>query len=238
MLQPHGGFAEFSVQKANALVAHPKVDSVIAAATPCAGWTAWRALFDKLRAPEATSILITGASGGVGGFAVQLAKYLNYQRIIGTCSTKNFNYVRDLGATDLIDYRTDDVVGLAREITNQQGVGYGIDTVGAGNDLLVANSLAYEGQMVGIVNTLTPALYDSSFGKGLSFHQLSLGSGHRNGQRGLKDLINAGNQFSSLLEKGSVRAPKIRTVELGDMVEALQDISSQRTVGKVVVKFS
>jgi NADPH:quinone reductase-like Zn-dependent oxidoreductase len=71
MFRPCEGFAEFTVQDAETLIPHPDLRAEIAAATPCAGWTAWRALNDKLRAHEHNSILITGGSGGVGGFATQ-----------------------------------------------------------------------------------------------------------------------------------------------------------------------
>ena len=238
MLKPHGGFAEYTIQKATALVPHPNVPAHVAAATPCAGWTAWRALFHKLNAPQHHSILITGASGGVGGFAVQLARYLDYQTIIATYSAKNTEYVKALGATHVLDYAAADIVQQVNTITGQEGVAIGLDTVGAVNDVLVANSLRYEGQMVGIVNTLTPIQYDRAFAKGLSFHQLSLGSGHRFGDRGRTDLTKAGRAFSQLLEQGQVTVPQLRTVELDSVTGALTDILRQRTVGKIVLRFS
>ena len=75
MFRPHGGFAEFTIQDSEALVPHPDLEAGVAAATPCAGWTAWRALHDKLRAYEHSSILITGSSGWVGSFATQIAAH-------------------------------------------------------------------------------------------------------------------------------------------------------------------
>jgi NADPH:quinone reductase-like Zn-dependent oxidoreductase len=60
-------------------------------------------LFKKLRVVKGKSIVITGGSGGVGGFAVQLAK-LSGLTVYATCSSKNADYVRQLGADDVIDY--------------------------------------------------------------------------------------------------------------------------------------
>src|SRR5690606_32563276 len=102
MLSPYGGFAEFSLQRVETLLLHPKLDSVVAAASPCAGWTAWQALVDKLRAGERESLLIFGASGGVGTFAVQLAAQFGVRQIFAACSAETHDYVRALGATRAI----------------------------------------------------------------------------------------------------------------------------------------
>jgi len=70
LYRPYGGFAEYAIHDCRTLVAHPRTSPVDAAATPCAGWTAFRALHDKLKITSADSILITGGSGGTGSFAV------------------------------------------------------------------------------------------------------------------------------------------------------------------------
>ncbi len=97
MFRPHGGCAEYSIQAGDTLIPHPDLDAETAAASPCAGWTAWRALHDKLRAAEHRSLLIAGGSGGVGGFAIQIAAYLGVDQILATCSAANHDYVRSLG---------------------------------------------------------------------------------------------------------------------------------------------
>lgn len=234
MFLPHGGFAEYSVQDHQAILPHPALSSEIAASTPCAGWTAWRALNEKLQIGGRESILITGGSGGVGGFAIQIAKYFDLQTIIATCSNRNLDYVQELGATHAIDYTTENIIERVLEITHQKGVAVGLDTVGADNDRVVANSLQYEGQMVGLVGTVKPTEYDGAFMKGLSFHQLSLGSSHRYGPKSA--LVNAGKQFSLLLEQGKIHVPVLNTIGLEDVGEALNGMLNQRTVGKIVMK--
>jgi NADPH2:quinone reductase len=141
MARPHGGFAEYTVQDASMIIPHPGVTPLIAAATPCAGWTAWRAIHDKLGASEKDTILITGGSGAVGGFAIQIAKYLGLKTIIATCSAQNREYVLKLGATYVIDYHSEDIVERVLGITGQHGVTLGLDTVGFDNDIAVANAL-------------------------------------------------------------------------------------------------
>ncbi|MBK1879834.1 zinc-binding dehydrogenase [Pelagicoccus mobilis] len=236
MLRPHGGFAEYTIQNCEALIPHPELSAETAAATPCAGWTAWRALVDKLHASQNHSILITGGSGGVGGFATQIAAHLKVQTIIVTCSATNHPYVKELGATHAIDYKTEDVVAQVLQITDGQGVSIGLDTVGPDNDRDVANSLAFEGQMVELVDVVRPSEYKDSFMKGLSFHQLSLGAGHRNGDAAKANLVNAGKAFSALVEQGKIRVPRLKAVSFAELADALLGIREQRTVGKLVVK--
>ena len=163
MFRAHGGFAEYGAQDAAALIAHPHVSATLAASTPCAGWTAWRALNDKLRATAADSILIAGGAGGVGGFAIQTAKLLGLKTIIATCSVKNSSYVSQLGATHVINYQEEDVVGRVLAITDGLGVSTGLDAVGPDNDVLVANSLTFEGRMVELVSVVRPERYRDAF---------------------------------------------------------------------------
>ncbi len=235
MFRPNGGFAEYAIQEASTLVAHPKLSPKEAAATPCAGWTAWRSLVNKLRIQEYDSIFIAGGSGGVGSYAIQIARYFGVKTIITTSSVKNHDFLLSLGATDLIDYREEDVVSRIMEITDNQGVPVALDAVGGDNDILCANSLSYEGQMVELVRTVRPTDYKDAFGRGLSFHQFSLGSGHRNGEQACKNISDAGRDFSELLEKGVVKTPALETIGLEKVGIALKQIRGQRTVGKIVM---
>ncbi|ADE55668.1 alcohol dehydrogenase catalytic domain-containing protein [Coraliomargarita akajimensis] len=238
MFRSHGGLAEYSVQVADSLVAAPETDATVAAAAPCAGWTAWRALVDRLNIAKRSSILIAGGSGGVGGFAVQIAAHFNVTRIIATCSAANREYVASLGATDVLDYCREDVVARVRELTGGQGVDCGLDTVGGRNDQLVADSLRFEGNMVELVQLVRPEAYRDAFMRGLGLHQLSLGSGHRNGPEAKEALVRAGRQFSELLEAGILRVPRIQVISLEEAGDALVQMLEQRTVGKIVVKLS
>ena len=237
MRRPYGGFAEFSVQDSTTIIPHPHVTAAIGAGTPCSGWTAWRAIHDKLRAGPHDSILITGGSGGVGGFAIQIARYLGLQTIIATCSAKNSAYVRQLGATHVLDYRSEDVFKRVMEITAQQGVTRGLDTVGFDNDVIVANALAFEGQMVEIVDTVRPSEYKQAFQKGLSFHQLSLGSGHRYGNNAQQTMVAAGKAFSTLVEQGIIKVQISKTLTLDEVGPALTEILNNHTIGKTVMVF-
>jgi NADPH:quinone reductase-like Zn-dependent oxidoreductase len=80
------------------------LDYEYAAAVPMAGLTAWQALFDHAHLSSKDTILIHGAAGGVGSFAVQLARWAG-AHVIGTASAHNSSFLKDLGVNDVIDYK-------------------------------------------------------------------------------------------------------------------------------------
>jgi NADPH:quinone reductase-like Zn-dependent oxidoreductase len=108
-----GAAADLSVVAAAFLAPKPRsLGHVESAAIPLAGLSAWQALFDHGRLEAGQRVLIHGAAGGVGGFAVQLAKH-HGAYVVGTASTRNTDAVRDLGADEIVDHtaaRFEDVV--------------------------------------------------------------------------------------------------------------------------------
>lgn len=103
-----GAFAEYAVASDAALVPKPATLSFEqAAAVPMAAITALQSLRDHARLEAGQTVLINGASGGVGTFAVQIAKALGAE-VTGVCSTKNLDLVRSIGADHAIDYTQED----------------------------------------------------------------------------------------------------------------------------------
>jgi len=101
---PSGGFSEYVVAKAADMVHKPaNVDFVQAAAIPLAALTAWQAIFDLADVSSGQRLLVTNSSGGVGSFAVQLAKVRGVQ-VTAMASQRNKAYVRGLGADRFVDY--------------------------------------------------------------------------------------------------------------------------------------
>lgn len=236
MRRSHGGFAEFALHDSRTLITHPDVAAEIAAATPCAGWTAYRALVHKLRIAERNGVFITGGSGGVGSFAIQLARLFGVKTIITTCSAQNHEFVRSLGATHTIDYQHNHMIEQVKAITAGLGVEVALDCVGGNNDIVCACVLGFEGEMVELVSTVRPSDYPNVFLQGLSFHQVSLGSGHVNGKRGFASIVDTGVAFSELVERGEIVVPKLEVISLTQVPEALMQMRQQRTVGKIVAK--
>ncbi len=111
-----GGYAEYAAAKTDAIALKP--DSISfeeAAAIPVAALTAWQAMFDLAHLQSGQRILITGASGGVGSMAVQLAKAKG-AIAIGTASGKNEQYVRDLGADEFVDYTRQPFESVVKDV--------------------------------------------------------------------------------------------------------------------------
>jgi NADPH:quinone reductase-like Zn-dependent oxidoreductase len=104
-----GAFADYvTIREDRAVVPKPPgVTFEEAAAIPVAGITALQALRDKGRLQAGEKVLVNGASGGVGTFAVQLAKSLGAE-VTGVCSTRNVELVRSLGADRVVDYTRED----------------------------------------------------------------------------------------------------------------------------------
>ncbi len=103
-----GSLAEFAIANEDNLVVKPaSVSFEHAAASAVSGITALQALVDVGRAEPGQRVLIVGASGGVGSFAVQLAKALGTE-VTAVASTRNINFVRSLGADHVVDYTTQD----------------------------------------------------------------------------------------------------------------------------------
>ena len=109
----NGAFAEYAVCKETALAPLPAgMTMADAAALPVAAVTALQGLRDHAGAGPGRSILINGAGGGVGNYAVQIAKALGAE-VTAVCGTHNVDIVRSLGADHIVDYTTTDVVAEA-----------------------------------------------------------------------------------------------------------------------------
>lgn len=111
-----GSYAEYCVAKASQFALKPEnIGFNEAAGVPLAGLTAWTAIFAHGKLQAGQRILIKGASGGVGGFAVQFAKAKGAY-VIGTASAGNLDYLEQLGADEVIDYRSQQVEDLVRDV--------------------------------------------------------------------------------------------------------------------------
>jgi NADPH:quinone reductase-like Zn-dependent oxidoreductase len=119
-----GAFAEYAVADEKRLVAKPDaLPFESAASLPCAANTALLAVRDKGQVASGMSVLVNGASGGVGSYAVQIAKSLGAE-VTGVCSTRNVELVKSIGAAEVIDYTRDD---FARQPRKYDVV---VDTIG------------------------------------------------------------------------------------------------------------
>jgi NADPH:quinone reductase-like Zn-dependent oxidoreductase len=141
-----GAFAQLAVVPAEALSLMPADMSFEqAAALPTAAGTAWLALFAAGRLQAGQRVLIHAAAGGVGSFAVQLAKRAN-AHVIATASARNLGLAGELGADDVIDYQRQDFTELARDVDLV------VDTIGGDTLERSWRVLAAEGAVVSVVD--------------------------------------------------------------------------------------
>ena len=119
-----GAAAEFVAVAASSLASKPKsIDPVQAAAVPLSALTAWQALFTQGKLSSGESVLIHGAAGGVGTFAIQLARWRG-ARVIAAASSRDAGFLHELGADEVVDYYAGP---FEERLRNVHGV---LDTIG------------------------------------------------------------------------------------------------------------
>jgi NADPH:quinone reductase-like Zn-dependent oxidoreductase len=122
--KPAGAYAEYVVAPPRHFAPKPeRLDHVTAAGLPLAGLTAWQSVVDHANVQPGQRVLVHAAAGGVGHLAVQVAKARGAY-VIGTASAAKHDFVRGLGADEMIDYRTEDFAEKADDLAVV------IDTIG------------------------------------------------------------------------------------------------------------
>src|SRR5262249_54323688 len=115
-LAGEGGYAEFVAAKEDEVAAKPKTVSYSqAAAIGAAGSTAWEALVDTAKLSAGQTVLIHGGSGGVGHFAIQIAKALG-AKVLATASSANQDFLKQMGADTVIDYTKTKFEDVAKDV--------------------------------------------------------------------------------------------------------------------------
>ncbi|UQZ32704.1 zinc-binding alcohol dehydrogenase [Paenibacillus sp. PK3_47] len=231
-----GGYAEFTVAKAHAVSRIPDgVSFEEAAALPTAGYTAYQAVCRKLPLSQVHTLLIHGGAGGVGGFAVQLAKLAGKQ-VISTASSHNHEYVKSLGADHVIDYREADVTAEVLRITGGRGVDAVISTVSRQTATEALEQIAFSGHVVHIAGAPDYGQI-KPFTKALSIHEVALGAAHQSGDLvAEQELAAIGNEMLQLLAEGKLSSLLEEVVALEAVPDALARLSERHVRGKIVAK--
>ncbi len=148
-----GSYAEYHVVDESIVAAKPpRLSFEEAAALPLAGCTAWDAVVELAGVQPGETVLVHGASGGVGSLAVQMAR-ASGARVVATCRRERFELVRALGAEVTIDYRDEDVAAAALRETGRTGVDAAFDFVGGETLARSLGCVRPYGRIVSIVGT-------------------------------------------------------------------------------------
>ena len=221
-----GAFAEYICVTEQRVVMKPaKISFEDAATISVAGITALQSLRDKGKIQSGQKVLIVGASGGVGTFAVQIAKYFGSE-VTGVCSTKNLEFVRSIGADKVIDYTQEDFAKTEKQYDLI------IDNVANRSVFELKRALSPNGICVVVGFTTVSLMFQHMFlGPLLSMFGnkkiLSLGTAKPN----KKDHT----FLKELLEKNIVNPVIERQYPLSELPEAISYVEKGHTRGKVVI---
>jgi NADPH:quinone reductase-like Zn-dependent oxidoreductase len=220
-----GWLAEYIVINAEALSHMPTHMSFEEAATlPCAAVTAWSALSGA----RAGDTVLTQGTGGVSLFAVQLAKALGTRVIATTSSPEKAVRLRELGADDVIDYRTSPDWGdQARALTGGRGVDRVVEVGGPDTLAQSVKAIAYGGQisLVGILAGAQGGIdFMTMFMSQATFQPIATGS-----RRDLEDL-------SRMMEQHEIRPVIDSVYAFDDAKDAFSHFAARQLYGKVVIR--
>lgn len=148
-----GNYAEYTVIEQDQAEHKPAtVDWPDAAAGPLALITAWEALYDRGQLQSGQTALIHAGAGGVGHLAIQLAKIRGARVITTVSNAQKADFVRDLGADAVINYRQEDLLESVNALTDGQGVDLALDTVGPAVFRQSIPAVAHYGSLVTLLD--------------------------------------------------------------------------------------
>jgi len=222
-----GGFAEYASVSQDALVIKPaNVTFEQAAAVPVSGFTALQALRDQAKVQPGQKVLVIGASGGVGTYAVQIAKAFGAE-VTGVCSTRNIDLVRSIGADHVVDYTNEGITESAQR--------YDVILDMAGNRSLseLRGALTQEGTLVIVGGT--GGRFLMGFGRTLRGVALSPFV-----SQNLRQFMSSTSKDDLVVLKELIEDEKVtpvvdQTFPLEDTAEALSYVGQRHTQGKTVV---
>jgi len=226
-LATRGTFAEFTVAPASQLIKKPdRLTFEEAAASVMSGLTALIAIRDVGRVCLGTRVLINGASGGVGTFAVQIAKALGAE-VTGVCSTRNLEFVRSLGADHVIDYTVEDFTRGAQlyDVILDNVMNHPPSTTArvlSPTGIFIPNSVGNSGGLfAGLVRMARAGL----MGRGSTSVQFVTCAVNRENLAAL----------AALLESGDVKVIIDKVYPLGEAASAVAHMLEHHARGKVVI---
>ncbi|MEO6837187.1 MAG: NADP-dependent oxidoreductase [Ginsengibacter sp.] len=212
----NGTYAEYVVVKANQVNTKPKsISHDKAAAVPLAGLTAWQGLFDFGKLEAGQKVLIHAASGGVGTFAVQFAKWKGAY-VIGTASEENIDFLFELGADEVIDYKTEQFEDKVKDIDLV------FDMVGGETQKRSLDVIRKGGTLI---TTVQPQNQEEAKLKNIHLEGFMAQS-----------LPEELQQIADLIDSGKMKPVISQIFSLTDAIKAHKEIETGHTRGKIVLK--
>ncbi|MDQ0570082.1 NADPH:quinone reductase-like Zn-dependent oxidoreductase [Variovorax paradoxus] len=235
-----GTFAEFVAVKEASLAPKPKgLTMAEAASIPLVGLTAWQALVEKAKLKKGQKVFIQAGSGGVGTFAIQLARHLG-ATVATTTSTANAEWVKSLGADVVIDYKTQDFEEVLRDydvvLNSQDGKtlekslrvlkrGGKLISISGPPDPAFGSDIGASGFVTLVMRLLSSGVRRKARGRSIDYSFLFMTA---NGSQ-LREI-------TRLIEAGAIRPVIDRVFPFDSTNEALAYVEAGRAKGKVVIQ--
>ncbi|MFO1518399.1 MAG: NADP-dependent oxidoreductase [bacterium] len=215
-----GAYGEFIALEPRHLARKPKnISFEEAAAVPLAGLTAYQSLFESLQLKSGETVLIHAGAGGVGGYALQLAKEAG-AHVITTAGSSNHEYVKSLGADEVVDYRQTDFVKAVKN-THPEGIDAVFDTVGGDVQKKSAEVLKPGGRLTSIL------AIDEAY-----FRERGIAPGYVFVRPDSAQL----NELKERIEKGRLKVKVTETFPLEAAAKAHEKIETGHGRGKIVLR--
>ncbi len=232
-----GGYAERMTAKASKSVRLPDGVAFEAAATVLHNYgTAYYALVERARAQRGETLLVTGAAGGVGLAAVDLGRHLGLRVIAGVGSDDKAALVRRYGASDIVNYRSEDLRDRIKSITSGDGIDIGFDNIGGAIFEQIARLMKWNGRLmpIGFTSNEIPSLpMNLPLLKNYSIIGVFVGAW---AERFSAEAARMNDTLMQLLAEGKIRPHIDRILRLEEATEAMQAVANRTVQGRIVLK--
>ena len=235
-LVPHGGFAEEVIAPANSVFPKPPVmDYKIAASFMMAYGTSYHALKDRAKLKEGETLLVLGASGGVGIAAVELGKLMGAKVIAAASTDEKLALCKEKGADELINYSTENLKDRVKELSNGQGADVVYDPVGGDYSEAALRATAWEGRFLVVgfpagipkIPLNLPLLKGCQI-VGVFWGRFAMTTPEKNTQNTM--------ELIQMYAKGQLVPHIDKVYSLEEAPEALEDMMNRKVKGKIIIE--
>jgi NADPH2:quinone reductase len=232
-----GGYAERMVAKESKSVRLPDGVAFEAAATVLHNYgTAYYALVERARAQRGETVFIPGAAGGIGLAAVDLGRHLGLCVVAGVGSDDKAALVRRYGASDVINYRSEDLRDRIKSITSGEGIDVGFDNVGGAIFELMARLMKWGGRLmpIGFTSGAIPSIpMNLPLLKNYSILGVFVGAW---AEKFSAEAARMNDTLMQLLADGRIRPHIDRVLALDEVGDAMRAVANRTVQGRIVLK--
>ena len=235
-LVPNGGFAEEVLAPANTVFPKPPMmDYKIAASFMMAYGTSYYALKDRANLKEGETLLVLGASGGVGLAAVELGKLMGAKVIAAASTQEKLDVCKQYGADELINYKEEDLKKRVKELTGGKGADVVYDPVGGDYTEAALRATAWEGRflIIGFPAGIAKIPMNLPLLKGCQIVGVFWGSfASKDPNANMKNTMDLITYFG----KGQLKPHIHGTYSLENSRQALIDMMDRKVMGKIIIE--